>query len=723
MIPIRWALILLTAGLTGVAWGQAGPGLPGAPEWPSAQAPGGPAPPPGQAGYPGQPSQLGPGGPGQPSQGPGGPGGPGGPQAQDPNAQEPGVARISVMQGDVSVQRGDSGETVAAAVNAPLVVGDHLLTSAGARAEAQFDYSNMIRLGPNTDVRFSQLDYRRYQVQIGTGTIVFRVLREDGAQTEIDTPSVAVRPMKAGVYRVTVNQDGTSQITVRSGSADIYTPKGSEELRAGKTMMARGPASDPEFQVAEAIPADEFDHWNQERDQNLERLQAQAYQHVSPDVYGAEDLDPYGRWVNDPSYGYVWAPTVPVGWAPYRSGRWMWEDYYGWTWVSYDPWGWAPYHYGRWYMGSVGWCWWPGPMIGRAYWSPALVGFFGFGGGFGFGFGFGNVGWVPLAPFEPFHRWWGPGFYGGYGRAGFYNRTTIVNNVNIMNTYRNARVMNGVTAMNSSQFGRAAVGAGNMVRPRAADLQRAGAVRGMLPVTPGRESLAASNRSVNAAAFPRTSAQQRFFSHSTAPPVSRASFEQQRQGMERLSQNTFGGARGTATGFGQSRSAVSGSAGGWPRAGQVAGESGYRGTGSTNSMPARNSTPTMNRVQPSASPGGATNGWQRFGGVGIEGRTATPSERGAGGGSPGRGYAGGNYSSPRSNYSPSQYNSPRESSPVRINPPIVSQRGGYSGSGSYGGSHPSFGRPEVRSSGGGGGYRGGGGGSSHGGGGGHSGRR
>ena len=39
------------------------------------------------------------------------------------------VARISVINGDVSVRRGDSGDVVAAAINAPLLVQDSLLTS------------------------------------------------------------------------------------------------------------------------------------------------------------------------------------------------------------------------------------------------------------------------------------------------------------------------------------------------------------------------------------------------------------------------------------------------------------------------------------------------------------------------------------------------------------------------------------------------------------------
>jgi len=39
-----------------------------------------------------------------------------------------GVARISLLNGDVSVKRGDSGDLVAAALNSPLVVQDRVLT-------------------------------------------------------------------------------------------------------------------------------------------------------------------------------------------------------------------------------------------------------------------------------------------------------------------------------------------------------------------------------------------------------------------------------------------------------------------------------------------------------------------------------------------------------------------------------------------------------------------
>lgn len=479
--------------------------------------------------------------------------------AQDDAAGDPGpgraVARISVINGDVSVRRGDSGDVVAAALNAPLVVQDRLLTSSSSRAELQFDSSNVLRVGSIAEVRLTGMEYKNYQIQLAIGTITFTSLRSGDGQVEIDTPSVAVRPTKQGAYRITVREDGSSEITVRAGEAEIASQSGTERLGQGQTMLARGNPSDPEFQMTQAGPIDSWDQWNEERDRYI--TQARSQQHVSRDVYGAEDLDRYGRWVNDPTYGDVWAPTVAPGWAPYREGRWVWEDFYGWTWVSYDPWGWAPYHYGRWFYGPAGWCWYPGPRYARSYWSPALVGFFGWGGGSGFGFGFGNVGWVPLAPFETFHPWWGRGFGGwGYGRG--FNNTTIVNNVNITNVYRNARVMNGITGVNTGDFGRQHGGFRGF---NGQQIGNAGLVRGMAPITPDRASLRFADRQVNSGAFPQTR-NDRFFSRNQQAQVQRTPFDQQ----QRVMAERFGQPAG---GFGRSSgsAAPNTGGGGWARTG------------------------------------------------------------------------------------------------------------------------------------------------------------
>ena len=543
--------------------------------------------------------------------------------AQDESGDDPShsVARISLIQGEVNVQRGDSGEVVAAALNAPLQTQDHLQTADGSRAEIQFDSSNMVRLAAGTDLGLANVAYRQYQLQLATGTVEYRVLRDQNATVELDTPSISIRPQGPGEYRVSVTPDGTTTVTVRSGQAQIYSPRGSQTLSAGRTMLARGSQSDPEFQMEAALPRDEFDDWNHGRDQDL--LRSRSYQNVATDVYGAEDLDPYGAWVSSP-YGNVWAPRVAADWAPYRSGRWVWQDYYGWTWVSYDPWGWAPYHYGRWFRnGGHGWCWWPGPRYQRYYWRPALVAFFGFGGGVNVGIGFGNVGWTALAPYEAWHPWYGRRAWGGY------RNQTIINNINIYNSYRNARFNNGVVYTQFNRFGQ---GHGAFLTANGTQIRGASLVRGQLPVTPTRASLAFVNRTPAAMPHRFAAAQnQRFFSRQRTMPAQRTPFVEQQRRMADFQERTLGtrpsintrmqgaAAQGRAGEFNRTPEAR-------PNADLNNGNGGWRRAGGDTSRPAQQAPFAQRAPNPNSNSyrqGSASGGWQRFG----QGNTAAGSER------------------------------------------------------------------------------------------------
>ena len=147
------------------------------------------------------------------------------------------------------------------------------------------------------------------------------------------------------------------------------------------------------------------------------------------------DLDAAGKWATTPAAGPVWYPTaVAADWAPYRYGHWAFVAPWGWTWIDDAPWGFAPFHYGRWAQFDGRWGWspaarsWPvevvvrdpgddrhdppveqGREFERPVYAPALVAFIG-GGGFGISLSVGGtmaaVGWVPLAPDEPYHPWY-----------------------------------------------------------------------------------------------------------------------------------------------------------------------------------------------------------------------------------------------------------------------------------------------------------------------------
>lgn len=498
-----------------------------------------------------------------------------------------GVVRLSVVNGDVNVRRGDSGDLLAASVNAPLVVSDRVVTTAGSRAELQFDYSNFLRVAGDSEVALAELDNRRFQVQLARGLITWRILRELTADVEISTPSVSVRPSRPGVYRVEVLDNGTTEITVREGAVEIFTPRGTRQLGSGVTLLARGSTSDPEFQEQRERGLDDWDRWNRERDKYLRRSESQRY--VSRDIYGYEDLDGYGNWSYDATYGNVWVPRVAAGWSPYSYGRWSWIDYYGWSWVSYDPWGWAPFHYGRWFYASNRWCWYPGAIGVRHYWSPGLVAFVGFGGGIGVGFG--RVGWIPLAPYDVYRPWYGRGYYGGYRDGRGFGNNVIVNNTNIYNVYGNARINGAVSVVDSNRFVRGNYG--SIGRAERGELERASLVNGQVPVAPTRESLRWNDRNVTSEAGSGRFDNSRFVASRQATAVDRVPFDQQRQAIARSADQAFGSGRGAGQ-----------------QAGSGNGSDQARGSGR---FEAGNNNPGSANSSSGSNRGGETGSWRRFG--------------------------------------------------------------------------------------------------------------
>lgn len=168
-----------------------------------------------------------------------------------------------------------------------------------------------------------------------------------------------------------------------------------------------------------------------------------------------DQLSPYGQWIEDPQYGYVWMPEVSADFKPYSTnGYWVYTDE-GWAWNSNYPWGWAAFHYGRWsFRDGYGWMWIPGNE-----WAPAWV-------------SWRNsdqyYGWAPLGPSvtmavavnggynPPPHYWcFVPHQYVASPQVSNYyvretNNVTIINRTTIINT----TVVNNTTINNTTVNGR-----------------------------------------------------------------------------------------------------------------------------------------------------------------------------------------------------------------------------------------------------------------------------
>src|ERR1700688_775535 len=524
---------------------------------------------------------------------------PGGPSGEAPAQTNQGVGRISMVHGDVSTQRGDSGDWSAAVLNQPLLNGDKVSTGAGGRAEVQLDFANILRLGSNAQANLATFTHERIQIQLGQGLANYSVFNESEAEPEIDTPNVSIHPAHKDVnLRVEVRPDGDTIVIVRRGEAQISTPKGIAEVHEGEMATVRGSVEEAQYKISQAPEKDDWDRWNSDRDHMIHS--AKSWVHTNRYYTGAEDLDSNGRWENAEDYGQVWVPNEPADWAPYRDGSWVYEPYYGWTWVGGEPWGWAPYHYGRWMYYNSAWAWWPGPVWGggfyRPFWAPAYVSFYGFGGGFGVGFGAGfgwggGFGWLPLGPCDWFHPWWG-GYGGRFG----------VTNIHITNGNRFGGIaplhggtrFSNVAHINDPHIGRglSTVGAGRFGAGRVtavpashAQLSSARMMTGNMPVVPSCGSLSASGR----AAAPSTihgGGSQRFAgTQSASRPQSvqqQTSHLQQSLQQNRVAGVTAGGRAEAGAGM-QSRSMSPAGNGkpraGAPSAGREMNSSGSRGFG------------------------------------------------------------------------------------------------------------------------------------------------
>ncbi|HKV63694.1 MAG TPA: DUF6600 domain-containing protein [Candidatus Acidoferrum sp.] len=369
------------------------------------------------------------------------------PQARADEEKDPPtrVARISFVEGSVSLQPGGQGDWGAAARNRPVTIGDKIWVDKDSRAELQAGTVS-IHLGSMTALSFLNLDAGITQMRLAEGSVNFRVSEmREGDVYEVDAPNVAFTVKQAGAFRIDVNENGDSaRVTVIRGEGEVAASGKTYPVHAEERAEFTGTDNvEPHFERAPG--PDGLDIWAEQRDRKEDNSVSGKY--VSPDIPGRDDLDDNGDWRDEPEYGHVWYPReVEPDWAPYSYGSWNYVSPWGWTWVGYEPWGFAPYHYGRWsYIGGR-WGWCPGAFYGPAIYGPAFVGFFG--GGFGFG-----VGWFPLGWGEPFYPWYH--CHGGYIRnINIHN--TYIRNVNVINNrnfnYVNAHNVHAVTTANRNAF-------------------------------------------------------------------------------------------------------------------------------------------------------------------------------------------------------------------------------------------------------------------------------
>ena len=295
-----------------------------------------------------------------------------------PSARSSGrTARLSFLDGTVTVARADHSGSDPAQINMPLAEGVRIQTARNGQAEIEFEDGSVVRLTPLTSIVLTSLNLAPGDLYQTTVTLlrglIYGEMRSSNRYTySIDAGPDRVTPTSNATFRVAMDQppaviadmDGT--IRVERGGASAGGLR--QEMHAGETLLTEG---DPgRYQVFEEVEEDSWDNWNESRDQAAADDAANrtsARDGYAGDAgYGWSDLDANGSWYDVPGQGRVWQPAGgdADSFDPYGDGSWV-TGVSGYVWASAYSWGWLPYRCGSWgHWGGFGWGWSPAASCG-----------------------------------------------------------------------------------------------------------------------------------------------------------------------------------------------------------------------------------------------------------------------------------------------------------------------------------------------------------------------
>ncbi len=451
----------------------------------------------------------------------------------DVNAADPPsrVGRLARVTGTVSFHTADEDHWEPATVNYPVTTGNAFWTEPQSAAAIDIDAAHAA-LDQQTEFDIDTLDAQDFAATEAQGAVYLNIrLIGPGQIYSIATPRGTVSIAAVGRYEIVAGDterpttvtvvDGAAQVTGSDLALQIGPHQTASVVGTDNFQGGIGPESDDTFLAAQLLAEQALPPLAQAASGNATQtttvVRRTAYV-PSPEVQqmtGSEDLATTGDWSSTPQYGHVWYPPVAHDWVPYRHGHWAYVQPWGWTWVDDASWGFAPFHYGRWVQVDQRWGWTPGVVHDQGYvapaygtpqyqppvYAPALVSFVDVAAGVAIGAAIGlvvgaalsnhdgggpSVGWVPLAPNEP--------YYPPYHVSQNYVRNVNVNSVRNVTSISN--VTNTSSVVNNTTVNNYANQAAATVVPQAAMAQSRPVAQAAVAVTPQQFAQARQVRQV-----------------------------------------------------------------------------------------------------------------------------------------------------------------------------------------------------------------------------------
>ena len=272
------------------------------------------------------------------------------------------IVRLSQVQGAVEIDRNTGEGFQPALLNFPITEGVQLRTGKGL-AEVEFEDNSTLRLTPDSQVVFSQLQRRESgatasTVTVEAGTVYVTLARTKGSEFTLACGSRAVRLQPSSHIRLSA-ETTEAGLAVLGGKIQVEEPVSVLDVGKDKTVVLDR-ANPGTAAVNKGVAPGAYDTWDKAAaDYHGQRVKLSTYGNAPP-KYGLNDMRYYGHYISECGQ-LVWRPYfASAAWDPFANGTWVWFPGTGYTWVSPYPWGWTPYHYGGWdYCPDYGWGWRP----------------------------------------------------------------------------------------------------------------------------------------------------------------------------------------------------------------------------------------------------------------------------------------------------------------------------------------------------------------------------
>ncbi len=340
-------------------------------------------------------------------------------QAETPNDWEETapilVGRISHVEGRISRYDPESDTWVSTTREAPFGMDDLLRSDPDTRAEILLPNNTWIRIDGDTRLQLTSLapELTEVDLPLGNGRLYNKSTRTEIIAT---TPFGRITAPPDSAFDLYVGETGIDIVAVRN---TVFFHHNASRQRHDVSANSAAITADMEAVTAIADVGDpDWSAWNQSMDDLwAERMasRGESATYLPPELHSeAYALDKHGHWERiyyEGRYYRFWRPIqVSASWSPFSWGAWIvWHGDH--VWVPHEPFGYVTHHYGNWIFTAGYWYW--APPVTRVMVQVGLpllhIGFGWYPGRVSWIHSGAHVGWIPLAPYEPYytHRHWG----------------------------------------------------------------------------------------------------------------------------------------------------------------------------------------------------------------------------------------------------------------------------------------------------------------------------